>query len=196
MANKPQLGGLRLKVKIIRSAGNGWVRWFGVRRVIKAEGASRGDEFALHFRVGFAPCKRTPGNEQVTWVSCCHLAHTSRRRGQQHSTGEPLQVWIERWKKSAPDSSPRDTFGSQQSFRKSSDHSSDRKQIRIQEQPERAIRWEIVFSVSNGRDFWTWHRQCPQNVCAETNSNTSPAERPILDRLYRALRSRRGSAAG
>jgi hypothetical protein len=63
-ANKPQLSGLRLEVKIIRSSGKGWVCWFGVRRVIKAEGASCCDEFALHFRVGFSPGKRRPrGNE-------------------------------------------------------------------------------------------------------------------------------------
>jgi hypothetical protein len=63
MANQPQVSGLRLKVKIIRSSGKGWVCWFGVRPVIKAEGASRCDEFALHFRVGFSPGKRPPGNE-------------------------------------------------------------------------------------------------------------------------------------
>ena len=63
MANQPQLSGLRLKVKIIRSSGKGWVCWFGVRLVIKAEGARRCDEFALHFKVGFSPGKRPPGNE-------------------------------------------------------------------------------------------------------------------------------------
>ncbi|PYT71485.1 MAG: hypothetical protein DMG39_12960 [Acidobacteria bacterium] len=61
--NKPQLSGLRRKIKIIRISGYGLVYWFGVRRVIKPEGASRGDEFALHFRVGFPPRKRPPGNE-------------------------------------------------------------------------------------------------------------------------------------
>jgi hypothetical protein len=62
-ANKPQLSGLRLKVKMINSSGSGWVCRFGVRRVIKPEGASRCDEFALHFRVGFPPRKRPPGFE-------------------------------------------------------------------------------------------------------------------------------------
>jgi len=61
--DKPQLSGLRLKVKIVRSSGKGWGCWFGLRRVIKAEGASRCDEFALHFRVAFSPGKRPPGNE-------------------------------------------------------------------------------------------------------------------------------------
>jgi hypothetical protein len=50
MSNKSQLSGLGLKVKIVRSSGKGWVCWFGVRRVIKAEGASRCDEFALHLQ--------------------------------------------------------------------------------------------------------------------------------------------------
>jgi len=60
MANHPQVSGLRLKVKIIRTSGEGWVCWFGVSLMIKAEGASRCDESALHFRVGFSPGKRPP----------------------------------------------------------------------------------------------------------------------------------------
>jgi hypothetical protein len=63
-ANNPQLSGLRLEVKIIRSSGKGCVCWFGVRRVIKVEGPSRLDMLALHFGVGFSPRKRRlRGNE-------------------------------------------------------------------------------------------------------------------------------------
>ena len=63
MANQAHVSGIRIKVKIIRSSGKGWVCWFAVRPVIKAEGASRCDEFAIHFRIGFSPGKRPPGNE-------------------------------------------------------------------------------------------------------------------------------------
>src|ERR1700683_943284 len=62
-ASQPQLNGLRLKVKIIRSSGKGRVSWFGVRRAIKPEDTGRGDEFALHFRIGICPGKRPLRNE-------------------------------------------------------------------------------------------------------------------------------------
>ena len=55
MANKPQLSALRLKVKMIRlslyCSLSCFVYWCGVVR--KPESASRFDEFAVHFRVGF-----------------------------------------------------------------------------------------------------------------------------------------------
>jgi hypothetical protein len=53
-ANKPQLSGLRLKVKMIRlslsCSLSCFVYWCGVVR--KPESASRFDEFAVHSRVG------------------------------------------------------------------------------------------------------------------------------------------------
>jgi hypothetical protein len=67
-ANTPPLSGLRLKIKIIRSSGKGWVCWFGVRRAIKAEGACRCDEFALHFRVGFSPRKRHARGNEIDYL--------------------------------------------------------------------------------------------------------------------------------
>lgn len=55
MTNKPHLSGLRIKVKVIRKPSHGSACRFGGRGVIKPEGASHGDAFALPFRVGRPP---------------------------------------------------------------------------------------------------------------------------------------------
>ena len=60
MANKPQLSGSRLKVKMIGLSLSGFVCRCGV--VIKPESASRFDEFAVHSRVSVFQ-RRFPGSD-------------------------------------------------------------------------------------------------------------------------------------
>ena len=55
MVNKSHLSCLSIKVKVIRKSSYGPVCGLGVRIVIKPESATRGDEFAFHFRVGRPP---------------------------------------------------------------------------------------------------------------------------------------------